>query len=456
MDHIIARSSASSSQVSASLPQATTAITPSQALSRRKAVSDASSLEESTIDSQDEKFTDSGYASRNSSCRSSKSSNPNEGSPVFILDGKRFRRKARKLQPYNKEIPQSTRDRFNALDELHERPLLDYLSRQRVIDSLTKRRRKFGPFSISRKLKVLGETEATAKPRVVVFCDEADYKGVRNFYDQKHVIADYQGPHPDADLPSLEVIVHPRGPQLLAANDYPGIYASWANDDNLETLCGQVIGVRESSEAKIATLGGIIKIATSEDEFMLYGLTAGHVFQRDVFGNDQDSELDSEGEDEGIELFCIEEMFELDLESFSGQDLETTPDSSSPSQRIELGNECPRVGHVVVTSSETSDSKGDLDWALVEIEDLSLFRPNLITEKGPGQRHLTKRGLSEFISSPQPEANRAVLVLSGLGGIKEGLLSTYPSFIKLPSSDNFIKTYNLSLKNGFSKTTFQR
>lgn len=455
MDHNIVRSIASPSQVSSFPPQAPSAINPSQALPRRKAVSDASSLEESTIDSQDEKSTDSGYASRNPSCRSSKSSNSNEGA-VFVVGSKLFRRKARKLQLYNTDIPRSTWDRFNALNELHGQPLLDSLSAQRVIDTLTKRRRKFGPLSISRKLKVLGETSATAKPWVIVFCDEADYRGVRNFYDQKHVIADYQGPHTDADLPSLEVIVHPRGPQLLAANDYPGIYAPWVNDDNLETLCGQVIRACGSSEAKIATLGGIIKIAKSEDEFMLYGLTAGHVFQRDVFGDDGDGELDSEGEDEGVELFCIEEMFELDLDPFSDQDLETKAESCSLSQRIDLDDTYSRVGHVVVTSSETSDSKVDLDWALVEIEDLSLFRPNLITEKGLGQRHLTKRGLSELISSPRPAANQAVLVLSGLGGIKEGLLSTYPSFIKLPSSNEFIETFNLSLKRRFSKTTFQR
>jgi hypothetical protein len=89
MDHNIVRSIASPSHVSSFLPQAPSAINPSQALPRRKAVSDASSLEESTIDSQDEKSTDSGYASRNLSCRSSKSSNSNEGA-VFVVGSKLF------------------------------------------------------------------------------------------------------------------------------------------------------------------------------------------------------------------------------------------------------------------------------------------------------------------------------------------------------------------------------
>jgi len=439
-----------------SLPGGTIAINPSLVQSLREDASNASPLEGSTQGSQDEKFTDSGYASRNPSCRSSKFSNPSGEPPVFILESKFFRRKARTLHEYKKEISRSTWDRFYALHELHGQRLLDSLSTQRAIDTLTKRRRNYSPHSVSTKLKVLGETEATAKPWVVVRCDQTDYRGVRNFYNQKHVIADYEGPHADADLPSLEVIIHPRAPVLSAANEHPGIYASWPVEGNLETLCGQVIRVSNSSQAKFATLGGIIKIATPEDEFMLYGLTVGHVFQSDdVLGNSYNSEMESEEEDGGVELFCIDQPFELDSETFSDSDSETSSESIRRLQCIELGNACPRVGHVIMTSSDMSGRRGNLDWGLVEIDDSSLFRPNLVPGRGLGQQNQTKVGLSEFYSSPRPEENRPVLLLSGIGGSREGLLSTHPSFINLPGSDTFIETFNLSLLKGNSKTTSQ-
>jgi hypothetical protein len=431
-------------------PRGTIAINPSLVQPLKEVASSTSSLEGSTQGSQDEKFTDSGYASRNPSCRSSKFSNPSEGPPVFILESKLFRRKTQKLHEYKKEIPRSTWDRFYAMHDLHGQRLLDSLSTQRAFDTLTKRRRNYSSHSVSTKLKVLGETEATAKPWVVVRCDQTDYRGVRNYYNQKHVIADYEGPHADADLPSLKIIIHPRAPELSAANEHPGIYASWPAEEYIETLCGQVIRVSNSSQAKFATLGGIIKIATSEDEFMLYGLTVGHVFQSDdVLDNSHNSEMESEEEDGGVELFCIDEPFELDMETFSDSD------SESQLQCIELGNACSRVGHVVMTSSDISGRSGNLDWGLVEINDSSLFRPNLVPGGGLGQRNQTNVRLREFYSSPRPEENRPVLLLSGIGGNREGLLSTYPSFISLPGSDTFTETFNLSLLKGNSKTTSQ-
>src|SRR5208282_3185438 len=142
MEHRISRLSSSSSgdHVSALISQAMRASNPSPAPSPKRM--------SSSVDSWSEKGIDSGYVSRAGSNR----------------DTGTFLRKARNLRVYDKEIPRSTWDRFNDLNEIHGQSLLEYLSRQRLFGSLSTRRNKFAPLSISTKLKVLGESETTAKP----------------------------------------------------------------------------------------------------------------------------------------------------------------------------------------------------------------------------------------------------------------------------------------------------
>ena len=175
--------------------------------------------------------------------------------------------KKTKLRPFDQEISQAVQDRFSDLTELFGPSLYSFLVERRV---------KYNAISI--KLKVLGEDERSAKPWVVVQCDEAASKPIRNFFDQKDVKSQYRSGDSEPDLPSFDVIIHPRAPLILSTCQRAKVYGnSWAG---AETLCGKVIKTGTLNEPHIATLGGVIDIEMSPGEFFLYGLTAGHILAK--------------------------------------------------------------------------------------------------------------------------------------------------------------------------------
>ena len=163
-----------------------------------------------------------------------------------------FKRKVTKLRLFDREIPQITQHRFHDLHELFAGPLCDYLSGARI-----------DPHPISIKLKVLGESEATAKPWIVVLCKETASKRVRHFFNQQHIKADYQPSNPDSFLPSFEIFVCNRPPRPMAGTEVYG------DLDQRSTICGSIIKVSESDQSRFATLGGVIKYVLSGPVFPL-------------------------------------------------------------------------------------------------------------------------------------------------------------------------------------------
>lgn len=400
---------------------------------------DASS-EGSTSSSRYGRSTDSGYVSVVSSNTSTALNFDDE---AYSSRKRLFPGNRRKLQPYNKEVPQSTWNRFIDLNEIYGKPLLEFLS---------KGRKKFGP--ISTKLKVLGEDEATAKPWVLVQCDESVSKKIREFYNQPHVRVDYQPCDPESDLPSFEIIVCSRPPRPMAANSLE-IYGYWTDQATLETLCGQLIKVCEHNDNQFATLGGIIKVVMSKDDIRFYGLTARHAFEKDNF-DDDGIDSDQDEEDEDGQVFLDEEVFELDhFNKEPDREIETGYVNSSPLPGIESSTEpeksWSKIGHTAMLSGKYLEKRGNLDWALIEIDDPSLYRPNLVSIVRQNYQQNLEIHLEEFSHEPVLELSRPVMLLSGLGGSKLGNLSTYPSFLRIAPGGEFIKTYSLSLTDGSSK-----
>src|SRR5437762_3036341 len=91
---------------------------------------------------------------------------------VVLPPPKLFQRKVTRLRPFDTEIPEAVRNRFCDLKELFDKPLYEYLSNER--DSVG---------SIAIRLKVLGKTEETAKPWVVVLCDQSISKLVKQYFN---------------------------------------------------------------------------------------------------------------------------------------------------------------------------------------------------------------------------------------------------------------------------------
>ena len=115
---------------------------------------------------------DSGYGSSKSTL-DGKSSEAEKSELEHRVSRRLFSRlRKKKLKPFDQEISQAVQDRFSDLTELFGPSLYAFLLERRV---------KYNAISI--KLKVLGEDERSAKPWVVVQCDEAASKPIRNFFD---------------------------------------------------------------------------------------------------------------------------------------------------------------------------------------------------------------------------------------------------------------------------------
>ena len=389
-----------------------------------------------------------------------------------------FERRVTKLRLFHRDIPQLTQHRFHDLHELFERPLYDHLIEAKI-----------NPHPISLKLKVLGESEATAKPWIVILCSKAASKRVRHFFNQQHIKADYQPSSPDSFLPSFEIFVCNRPPRPMAGMEIYGDF------DQRSTVCGSIIRVGEADQARFATLGGVIKYVLSRLIFllptsqlpivraylgslcstllttkfdsraikpsgtaMLYGMTAGHVLmerppkrcsfdQADVLNEEDD-------EDEGF--YSGEEEYELDdiMDGFEeAQDLATIGDGKgTASQNTQLGLLWPMIGSVSASSNTGAKTEHDLDWALIEFDRVADYRPNLLMtldRKDTAARH---RPLKENGKATEDGSSRKVLLLSGTGGVKSGMLSTSLSFLMMGPSKAFTKTYTLVLPHSSGKS----
>ena len=418
--------------------------------------------------------TDSGYSSYKSTPdgKSPKVANFELGHTVSRQLFSRFKRT--ELRPFDQEISQAVQNRFSDLTELFSPSLYSFLVKRRV---------KYSAISI--KLKVLGKDKRSAKPWVVVQCDEAASKPIKNFFDQPEVKSQYQPGDSEPDLPSFEVVIHPRAPVSLATSHLASVYGnSWAD---AETLCGRIIKIGGPDKPCIATLGGVVMLEfPSQGKFMLRGLTAGHILtQEPAIGHDDgrespstyiytshiscetapthlkpeiqvvedglvhDVSLPQDQEDgestAGFEL--CEEDFEIvtatkDPTTFWDSSLGITTQESQEQSWSKIGSLSSTSRDVHARSEPDQQSGPDHDWALVEIDPL-LQRPNLLTDQPSGTGIVE---LTQFSGElDKSGATHAVVLVSGDSGLKRGSLSLSPSFLLLGQAKSFIKTYNLQL-----------
>ena len=336
-----------------------------------------------------------------------------------------------KLKVFNKEIPQSTRYRFADLQELLARPLYDYLTKAKVHSS-----------GISIKLKVLGENEFVAKPWILVFCSDTASKRVKKFLNQPQIKAEYKPCSTDPDRPSFEVHVCNRPPRSMATTNPIDVYGDW---DETATMCGQVIKVGEPDQTRTATLGGVIKILASDASSKFYGMTAGHIIAQ---MKDKLSEVEDSEDGESLEG---ENGLELDFELDGYHDIQELDMVGYPSRATAQLNRhedsWPLKGHIAVASDPNYEP--DLDWALIEFDgDAAGYWPNVF----PGTDHKVGGSLRELACEPMiTDPDRPVVLLSGIGGPKQGTLSTSSSFLNMGLTKTFTETYTLTLSPNSGK-----
>jgi hypothetical protein len=395
--------------------------------------------------------TDSGY---NTAAVTPESGVPESCANSFadgiVLPGRRlFPSKVTKLKPFDQPIPQSTQNRFEDLNELFSKPLYNHLTKASVRYS-----------GVSIKLKVLGENENAAKPWVVVQCDKALIKKVKQFFNQQAVKSQYQPPDADSSLPSFEIFVFARPPRQIASTNYADIY-SRSDTASLLTLCGMTIKANKFDMDRVATIGGLIKVATSDKDFTLYGMTVCHIIPQ---GNpEEDLKMDcSSGEDnyedDGYSL-DEEEKFVLDLPSEENSVPEATDftrEVTSDRGRIkQLSVPWSNIGHISIISSSAQGDENNLDWALVEMDNPSLYRPNLLLPPHAAHDYHGNQGLKELTELQYAASKQTVVLSCGISGFKQGILSLSSSFLMLSPGKGFVKSYNLALSDGTGKIIIQ-
>ena len=445
--------------------------------------------EKSTATNTTPEGSDSGYGSTGNTTDGSTTEHSQEFADGVALPSRNFfERKITKLRLFDKEIPQLTQHRFHDLHELFERPLYEYLIKAKV-----------NPNPISIKLKVLGESEATAKPWIVVLCSTAASKKIRQFLNQPQIKAAYQPPDTaDSFLPTFKVFVCNRPPRPMAGTE---IYSDFNKG---ATMCGRIIKVGEAHQSRFATLGGVIKYVTFEPivpmleqkwglerhfsasctleiyfkarctpseqamltanfqsrvvkpsgNIMLYGMSAGHILVQQPLGQDTFDELDycdeEDEEDEGF--YSGEEEYELD-DPYEGdeevQDSATTGEKAqNVLQSTQLGRLWPKVGCVSAASNDGSGTGNDLDWILIEFDRTEDCRPNLLVSFDREKEAAGDCQLKENRKCTEDGSSRSVFLLSGTGGVKRGTLSTSLSFLMMGAAKAFTKTYTLVLPRG--------
>ena len=354
-------------------------------------------------------------------------------SELELSTGRFFRRKITKLRVFDQDIPPHVQNRFIDLQELFERPLYE-----RLVSS----GRSFGPLSM--RLKVLGASEETSAYWVVIQCDISAERRIKQFFEQAHVKLEFQPQKALTDMPVFKTWVCPRPPRQLAREYSTNLYGIQNAEDR--TLCGRLVQV----EGRVATLGGAIMVKVSGEEPALYCLTAGHIIESTATGSDAsildqvDKELDKEWGDDPFE-----EVFELD--SALGGDEKVEGVLPSCFEFTELAMNCHwlKLGRTKLTKDTSPRTKHCLDWALAELEDPALYRPNEFALRANyhGDLELTETARRSIML----QEGRWVIVLSGVSGLKHGKLSATPSFFMDGPATSFTHMYTLTIVDGSCK-----
>ena len=314
---------------------------------------------------------DSGYASRTDT--------PTKESRGRLDDSKKTNRK--KLKVFNKDVPEAFRYRFSDLRELFDASLHQYVEK--------KHNNGLSLGMIAWRLKVLGETEESAKPWIIVMCSSKVAKTIRKYFQQKLVRQEYQPE--DTAIPSFEVYVRERPLRELAAIRVYSDAESVENESS--ALSGKLVYTCTDGKSRCATLGGIIKLVDDIGITTFHGMTAGHIFGDDNtftsigqpasvapnipqgedsnsssgnhetkdIANGKDEVDEREGEGEGF-VSSLEDEYELDFDDDSTK-LELSEAAAKLEKQIPADS--VSIGELSLRSANIHKRiDRDLDWAL--------------------------------------------------------------------------------------------
>ncbi|KAK1497159.1 hypothetical protein CCUS01_13198 [Colletotrichum cuscutae] len=175
----------------------------------------------------------------------------------------------------------STRDRFSHVINQIEPLLLARLKK--------KTGERIGPIAF--RSMILGTAAENAHEHIVVLCPSQLLDTINEFFAKTKIIKELC--EPSYQIPFISIIVEGREPRMMAQLLH-SVMAMGPHPQSLDdvympgtqSLSGQFIVAKDTlSIAIIATCGGMIKVVDKTGKTMLYGMTAGHVF------NDANSQI---------------------------------------------------------------------------------------------------------------------------------------------------------------------
>lgn len=354
---------------------------------------------------------------------------PSRASTSSILGG---------LNRFEKDPDPAALDRFKDVVERVQDPLIHYL-RKRYGP------RDFQPMAI--RLMMLGKTYEDAKPHIVVFSPEKAIKRVKKFFAQRS-IASVCCPN-DSSQFSFEITFVGRPPRPKYASTIEVYGAS-----NLPTCMGwksssTLIKVTHDSRERYATMGGVIKIVKSDGDFVLCGLTVGHILE-------QEEEECAHDDNSALRRLSTSSDMSSEEGSDGEEDILDVDEAASPTHGLSAtclpastGYDFSWVQVGNITTSDRPVEARNRDWALVEDIHKRIQRPNMIQKRSADltqqpARQLTLMKDQEFTGRP---SHRALVIAGSLhgSGSHAGLLSNLPTMALLPSGTRFVPVYTITL-----------
>lgn len=416
---------------------------------------------------------DSGYGSQPSTCSSSSSSNSTK--PVrqltrILKSGKSL---CENLSEFDLPVSDAIICRFRNIQSQLEQPLLEYVQ---------KTPGKYPAMAI--RLMVLGVSAEQAKPHIVALVAQKQCKRVQKFFNKPSVQALIRPS--DVTLPSFEILIYGRAPELKQANDDDINVLTPLNYGNhgfmSETFCGAPIIIRHPSGVeKRATFGGIIKIVDKHKDFRLYGLIAGHVVGEssknrptqpinDTIsgGNDfilseseSDSEVDDDDDSDSDSRTSMDEIYQPPNEIGRYPENIATENMPEKVLRVHDAWSSAELGNLGIISRDSpqicgnfgkqrADVSTNLDWALI---DMSKYAPNRLSPRSHGENKTTQfTTMGDLVmplpGSTYPERKQSVFIISGSEGLKKGTISILPSRILLSPGKVFVDALVVNLDEG--------
>ncbi|KAK0620806.1 hypothetical protein B0T14DRAFT_497259 [Immersiella caudata] len=306
---------------------------------------------------------------------------------------------------------------------------------------------KFKPIAV--RLMVLGGSEASARPHLVVFSPPKGSKKIEKFFAREEV-KDLLIPTGSSTSVAVVVAEHTKSFLVCLISDIKALCSSDITDRRLRhTLCGLPIVIN----SRRMTLGGIVGAGPAADggKWTFYGLTVAHFADGDgesVEDSDDESEPESGADDADDDpVHDAPVVRPILLPPF------TTTETLAPwewQKTATLGNIVGLGNHAYNAYNTASP---ELDWSLVH---MSYLLPNYLDAISTDQRDSNYRMVDLVAprstrSSNIPFSNapyRNIVISSGTRGLQRGRLHGSKARVMLGRSETFSNAYILQLETG--------